>query len=115
MAFKGGTSLSKILGAISRFSEDVDVTLDYREFEDDFDPFAKGASRTAIKKFSERLKGYTRDYAFDVIVPHIRSRLKELPEPKQFELELSDDGEKILGGFINSNFRQFILIFIWVT
>ncbi|MCY4306883.1 MAG: nucleotidyl transferase AbiEii/AbiGii toxin family protein [Rhodobacteraceae bacterium] len=30
MAFKGGTSLTKILGAINRFSEDVDVTLDYR-------------------------------------------------------------------------------------
>ena len=32
MAFKGGTSLSKIYGAINRFSEDVDVTLDYRAF-----------------------------------------------------------------------------------
>ena len=30
MAFKGGTSLSKVFGAIARFSEDVDVTLDYR-------------------------------------------------------------------------------------
>jgi len=59
MAFKGGTSLTKILGAINHFSEDVDVTLDYREFEDGFDPFVKGASRTAIKKFGERLKGYT--------------------------------------------------------
>ena len=33
MAFKGGTSLSKIYGAINRFSEDVDVTLDYRAFD----------------------------------------------------------------------------------
>ncbi|MCY3674297.1 MAG: nucleotidyl transferase AbiEii/AbiGii toxin family protein [Rhodobacteraceae bacterium] len=95
MAFKGGTSLSKILGAINRFSEDVDVTLDYREFEDGFDPFAEGASRTAIKKFGERLKGYVRDYAHDVIVPHVRSKLEELPEPEESMLELSDDGEKI--------------------
>jgi predicted nucleotidyltransferase component of viral defense system len=28
MAFKGGTSLSKVYGAIRRFSEDVDVTVD---------------------------------------------------------------------------------------
>jgi len=28
MAFKGGTSLSKVFGAIMRFSEDVDITLD---------------------------------------------------------------------------------------
>lgn len=27
MAFKGGTSLSKVFGAIARFSEDVDITL----------------------------------------------------------------------------------------
>ena len=27
MAFKGGTSLSKVFGVIERFSEDVDVTL----------------------------------------------------------------------------------------
>jgi len=30
MAFKGGTSLSKVYQVIDRFSEDVDITLDYR-------------------------------------------------------------------------------------
>lgn len=30
MAFKGGTSLSKVYRAIDRFSEDIDVTVDYR-------------------------------------------------------------------------------------
>ncbi len=44
MAFKGGTSLAKIHGAINRFSEDVDITLDYRAFDDAFDPFADGAT-----------------------------------------------------------------------
>ena len=58
MAFKGGTSLSKIYGVSNRFSEDVDITLDYRAFDDDFDPFAEGVSRNAIRKFSERLKEY---------------------------------------------------------
>ena len=56
MAFKGGTSLSKVYGIIDRFSEDVDVTLDYRAFNDGFDPFADGASRNQIRLFSERLK-----------------------------------------------------------
>ena len=32
MAFKGGTSLSKVYDVIDRFSEDVDITLDYRAF-----------------------------------------------------------------------------------
>ena len=44
MAFKGGTSLSKVYGIIERFSEDVDITLDYRAFNDGFDPFADAAS-----------------------------------------------------------------------
>jgi len=35
MAFKGGTSLSKVYQVIDRFSEDVDITLDYRHFEDE--------------------------------------------------------------------------------
>ena len=45
MAFKGGMSLSKVYRIIDRFSEDVDVTLDYRAFNDRFDPFADDASR----------------------------------------------------------------------
>ena len=49
MAFKGGTSLSKVYRIIDRFSEDVDVTLDYRAFNDGFDPFADAASRNRIR------------------------------------------------------------------
>jgi hypothetical protein len=40
MAFKGGTSLSKVYDAINRFSEDVDVTIDYRRLDDSVDPSA---------------------------------------------------------------------------
>jgi hypothetical protein len=32
MAFKGGTSLSKVYQVIDRFSEDIDITVDYRGF-----------------------------------------------------------------------------------
>jgi len=38
MVFKGGTSLSKVFRAIHRFSEDVDVTLDYRDLYKGEDP-----------------------------------------------------------------------------
>jgi hypothetical protein len=30
MVFKGGTSLSKVFGLIDRFSEDIDLVLDWR-------------------------------------------------------------------------------------
>ena len=95
MAFKGGTSLSKIYGAIKRFSEDVDVTLDYRAFDDDFDPFTANASNNAVKKFSKRLKGYVLQYASDVVTPYIKAQLKALPRPEEYGIAVSDDGEKI--------------------
>ena len=46
MALKGGTSLAKVYGIIDRFSEDVDITLDYRAFDDGFDPFDPAVSKT---------------------------------------------------------------------
>ena len=95
MAFKGGTSLSKIYGAINRFSEDVDVTLDYRNFGDNFDPFTDGVSKSVVKKFSERLKGYVSKYANEIVVPYMDTQLKALPRPKEYGINVSDDGEKI--------------------
>lgn len=55
MAFKGGTSLSKVYGIIDRFSEDIDITLDYRAFDTSFDPFVPGASTEKIRRFGRRL------------------------------------------------------------
>ena len=95
MAFKGGTSLSKIYSVIERFSEDVDITLDYRAFADDFDPFAADSSKNAVKKFGERLKGYVLQYANDVVAPYIKAQLQILPSPENYAVEVSDDGEKI--------------------
>jgi predicted nucleotidyltransferase component of viral defense system len=42
MAFKGGTSLSKVYGVIDRFSEDIDVTVDHRKLGPELDPFILG-------------------------------------------------------------------------
>lgn len=54
MAFKGGTSLSKVFQLINRFSEDVDITIDYRNFVNEFN--FETATRSQIKKISENLK-----------------------------------------------------------
>lgn len=95
MAFKGGTSLSKIYGIIDRFSEDVDITLDYRHFGDDFDPFSEGASKTKIKQFSDRLKSYVKSYADDVVAPALASAAETLVTSKQHQIRIDDEGEKI--------------------
>lgn len=99
MAFKGGTSLSKIYGAIDRFSEDVDITLDYRHFEADFDPFADGISNTKIKKFSNRLKDYVKEYANGTVIPFLRAELDKLPTAERHTIEVDETGEKVWVSF----------------
>lgn len=95
MAFKGGTSLSKVFGAIARFSEDVDITLDYRGLDASFDPFAEGVSRNRLKKFSEDLKSFVRDHAHGVVAPHFQRMLAAEFDADAFQLEVSDDGEQM--------------------
>src|SRR5262245_8138067 len=55
MAFKGGTSLSKVYDLIQRFSEDADLTIDYHYFLPNLRLDA-AISKTALKKLSETLK-----------------------------------------------------------
>lgn len=93
MAFKGGTSLSKVFGAINRFSEDVDVTLDYRGFGDGTDPFDPNTSKTKIKHFSEALKGFVKEHAHAVVAPFLQERLQA--EVEGARVEVSDNGEEV--------------------
>jgi hypothetical protein len=95
MAFKGGTSLSKVFGAIARFSEDVDITLDYRGLDGSFDPFAEGVSNTRLKKFSEELKLFVRDHVHRVVVPYFREKLAVEFDSGGDYIEVSDDGEQL--------------------
>ena len=95
MAFKGGTSLSKIYDIIDRFSEDVDITLDYREFGDDFDPFSPGVSKNKIRQFSDRLKTYVQTYANDVVAPALEVAANGLYEPAHHDIRIDETGEKI--------------------
>ena len=95
MAFKGGTSLSKVYGIIDRFSEDVDVTLEYRAFNDGFDPFAAGASRNQIRLFSERLRGRVTTYISDVVAPALGAAADGLAADGQHDIRIGDDGETI--------------------
>ncbi len=95
MAFKGGTSLSKVFGAIARFSEDVDITLDYRGLDGSFDPFAEGVSRNRLKKFSEDLKSFVPGHVHGVVAPHLQRMLTAEFNAEAFQLEVSEDGEQL--------------------
>lgn len=95
MAFKGGTSLSKVFGAIARFSEDVDITLDYRGVDASFDPFAPGVSRNRLKKFGEDLQCFVRDHVHTVVAPHFQRIWTEALPSQSIKIEISEDGEQL--------------------
>ena len=95
MAFKGDTSLLKVYRIIDRFSEDVDISLDYRAFADGFDPFAPGVSRSAIRRFSDRLKSCVDDHVRHVVGPALDAAAGETPASGRPAVRIGDDGERV--------------------
>jgi hypothetical protein len=95
MAFKGGTSLSKVYGAIRRFSEDVDVTVEYKSLDQSIDPFDPKVSRTARDKYIELLKTKLAEHTKNVIRPHFENLVAQLTEKPPKPITISDDGEKL--------------------
>ncbi len=94
MAFKGGTSLSKVYQVIDRFSEDVDITLDYRYFDENIDNLDELSNRQR-KILSDKLSEKVKRYANDTLLPYFQSAISELPNAKNFSLKIDDSGEKI--------------------
>lgn len=76
MAFKGGTSLSKVFRIIDRFSEGVDITIDYKAFDCE-DPFAEGVSKTKVKNISQEIKTRVRDHLGNVVIPYYQRIIAE--------------------------------------
>ena len=93
MAFKGGTSLSKVYQVIDRFSEDVDVTLDYKDLAPDLNPFEEGLSRTKLKKISTDLQERVREHIKDVLFPVLQSRFDAVTDGVG-ESGLNEDDQK---------------------
>lgn len=95
MAFKGGTSLSKVYGAIRRFSEDVDVTVDYKSLDHSIDPFDPKVSRSAREKFTELLRTRLADHTKNVVRPHFENLVAQLPEKPADPITISENGERL--------------------
>jgi len=71
--FKGGTSLSKCFGLIDRFSEDIDLILDWRLVTDK-DPHAV-RSNTQQDKFNKEIKNATEQYIESSLLALVSSAL----------------------------------------
>jgi hypothetical protein len=81
MAFKGGTALSKVYGVIERFSEDIDITLDYRGFAREI---SDNISRSALAKLSEELKEFVAQHSKTephAVAPYVDGVVPDLEFP----------------------------------
>ena len=95
MAFKGGTSLSKVYKAIDRFSEDIDVTVDYRSLVADAPELESITSNNQRGKLSDALKAALTTHVIDELVPALQVALATALPTQPISIEVSDDAEKL--------------------
>lgn len=77
LAFKGGTSLSKGYGLIERFSEDIDLILDWRLLDYGFDEPWTDRSNSAQDRFNSDINQKTADFLREVLMPHLEVITKD--------------------------------------
>lgn len=75
--FKGGTSLSKVYHVIERFSEDVDLILDWRKIiDDEINPWQE-RSRSKQDKFNKQINAEAAKFYKDILVPQLNFELQQ--------------------------------------
>ena len=117
MAFKGGTSLSKVFNAIQRFSEDIDVTIDFRSLDPTLEPFDHPLSNSQRQAMNGRLREVLRDHVLGSVKPHFEAQLRAEFSNREAHVEVDDGGEKLyvrypsaLGNGVDTYVRGAILI-----
>jgi hypothetical protein len=81
--FKGGTSLSKVYRIIDRFSEDIDLVLNWELLgygKDEQDPWAEQASKTQLDKFNNEFNERAALYIEDTLFPTLKNLFQICPE-----------------------------------
>lgn len=68
LMFKGGTSLSKVFNLIGRFSEDIDLILDWRLVSNE-NPLNDQESKNKQVKFNEQINENAKAYIKDELLP----------------------------------------------
>jgi hypothetical protein len=80
MVFKGGTSLSKVFGLINRFSEDIDLILDWRllGYEQE-DPYQEFSSNNQRNRFNKIVNERAAEYISDTLIHQLDRILARCP------------------------------------
>lgn len=82
IVFKGGTSLSKVFGLIERFSEDIDLVLDWQLLgygPGQQDPYQDQPSRTQQDRFNEQFNLRAARYIAETLCPQLDRQFRRCP------------------------------------
>jgi hypothetical protein len=79
MVFKGGTSLSKVFGLIDRFSEDIDLILDWRLLgygpQEGNDPYQAIQSKTKQSRYNQEMNAKAAEYIRETLLGQLNQLL----------------------------------------
>lgn len=99
LIFKGGTSLSKAFGIISRFSEDIDLVINRHQlgFTDEGDPANQQGTKLRDRTI-EKLKDSCRDAIAEDFVPGLQAQIRSIIGESGWTLEIDPyarDGDTV--------------------
>lgn len=104
LVFKGGTSLSKVYKLINRFSEDIDLILDWRLFgygTGGKDPYFMRSSKSKQDRFNKEIVLASADYVEKSFVPHIAYVLSDIHD---IQVQISDSDPNAVEIFYPSTY-----------
>lgn len=98
LLFKGGTSLSKIFHAINRFSEDVDLAVDYVAlgFTGERDPRREGISKSRRNAILGEMMVECQRYIGGAFLDAMKTRCKEILGAEAWSLEVSGQDPNVV-------------------
>ena len=98
LLFKGGTSLSKVFHSIERFSEDIDLAIDYAAlgFTGDRDPRQENISKTRRVAILEEMMDSCRNYISQSFLPILGVRFREVLGDASWNLALNPQDPNIV-------------------
>ncbi|MDP8244454.1 MAG: nucleotidyl transferase AbiEii/AbiGii toxin family protein [Candidatus Hinthialibacter antarcticus] len=82
IVFKGGTSLSKVYHLIERFSEDIDLVLNWKLLgydDENNDPWSDQPSNTQQNRFNQEVNQKAQNYLIGTFEPHLKERMASVP------------------------------------
>ena len=96
IVFKGGTSLSKVYKLIERFSEDIDLALDWKLLGYKSKEPYEDRSNTKQLKFNDKLNEDTKIFLRDEFLPVLENDFKDVLRGKDYKFYIDEfDGQTI--------------------